>query len=231
MKDKIKGISKLFYNAPAEAPEVIEQPTEQPVMVTNGLGQTTYQQPITYVNPGMQQQVTINPKHWEILDDAVNKEDLPGPDFLEFKKAVAALAALPLPETHKYQAAYAPLAATGLTVDKMKSSAKHYVSVIEREMSHFDAEMNDMRAEHILIPEQAIESDNMTITALNEEIQDRINKINEINTSIAQRRTEIENKKAEIENIAATFKYTADQYIQNINTDIQKIDAYITNIQ
>jgi flagellar motility protein MotE (MotC chaperone) len=224
MKDNFKKLGKLFYDAPATpvvteaapaAPEVQAQQYVAPTPVSY----EQYNQPIP------------NQQYLEILESAVQAEDLPGPDFLEFRKGVAALASVPMPENQKYFAAYATLSVQGLTPSTLKSSADHYISIIEREKIHFEEELADTRNEHVTTPTQLNEQRMQEIARINEEIQASLAKINEIQNDISSTQHEIATKSKEIDLISTSFKHTADYYVNQIKTDIQKIDTYILNNQ
>jgi hypothetical protein len=81
----------------------------------------------------------LDEKSIEYLTKALEKKNLPGLDYLEFKQSLGALLDMDMEETMAFKSAFATSATMGLTKEKLRKTAEHYKNVLTEEKEQFDA--------------------------------------------------------------------------------------------
>jgi adenine-specific DNA methylase len=77
----------------------------------------------------------MDEKSLDFLTKALQKGNLPGFDYLEFKQSLEALHAMNMDESLAFQSAFATASTMGLTKEKLLKSVSHYQKVLEQEKS------------------------------------------------------------------------------------------------
>jgi hypothetical protein len=75
-------------------------------------------------------------RYAEYFDKLLSEANIPGPDYYEFARMVAAMQLIP-DESARYHAAYAGLQVQGLNKDKLLSTAAEYLRVLTADSDHF----------------------------------------------------------------------------------------------
>ena len=81
----------------------------------------------------------LDEKSVEYIAKAIEKANLPGFDYLEFRMAVDNLKKINLDEVTAIKSAYATMSTMGLTKERIIETAAHYKSVLVKEREQFDA--------------------------------------------------------------------------------------------
>jgi chromosome segregation ATPase len=85
----------------------------------------------------------LDERSMESLVGALERENLPGFDYLEFKQSLERLQELNIEEEVAYKSAFATASTMGLTKDKLLKTAAHYKKVLDKEQVSFDAALNN----------------------------------------------------------------------------------------
>ena len=91
----------------------------------------------------------LDSKSVEFLMAAVEAANMPGFDYVEYKKALTNLAQLGIDQETAFKTAFATAATMGLTKEKLLSSAQFYKQVVEGERPKFDAALQRQEATRI----------------------------------------------------------------------------------
>jgi len=170
-----------------------------------------------------QTQSKLDGKILDSLIKAIESNNLPGEDYLEFIEAFKAMKDLPLDETLKIQTVMATLSTKGLTKLKIIDSAAYYIKILENEKTKFyeafkqevDKQVNKKNEEV-----QKLEQENKTkaelIAKLNSEIEANKVKILSVKNQI----TAANEKFSQTE---AGFKTTYSFVVDQINSNVNKI--------
>jgi hypothetical protein len=155
----------------------------------------------------------------EYFDKLFSDANIPGPDYFEFSKMVAALKAVP-DEFTRYSAAYAGLLAQGLTRENLLSTAEKYLKVLDADAAHFHSTVEAALQEKVQDKKADAEEKTTRIQALSKEI-------NELQSQIAALQAEIRDSEQKI--TGRSVEYTAESTArkQQIAADIEKIKQYI----
>ena len=76
-------------------------------------------------------------KFIDILLNAIDKNNLEGFDYLEYKTSLQGLDSMSMDEATRYKSAFVMAKTMGVTPTKLLSSAKHYVGVLNKEEKKF----------------------------------------------------------------------------------------------
>lgn len=81
----------------------------------------------------------LDERSMESLVGALERENLPGFDYLEFKQALERLQAMNMEEEVAFKSAFATASTMGLTKDKLLKTASHYKKVLDKEQKSFES--------------------------------------------------------------------------------------------
>ncbi len=141
----------------------------------------------------------LDDRSLEFLAQAIERNNLPGFDYFEFKRAVVQLKDMNLDEPTAYKSAFTTAATLGLTKEKLLETAAYYRDLVEKEQTQFSA---------------ALETQNTTKVAGRQ-------------TEVARLRDQIERHKAEIERLQAemaAYQSQVEQAESAAKADAEKLE-------
>ncbi len=163
----------------------------------------------------------------DALVKALERKNLPGFDYLEYKQSLDALANMGLNGETAYKSAYATATVLGLTKDKLLQTAEHYKKVLMDEKTQFEASMQ----RHL---EQRVESKRKEVELLKKKVEEYRQKIQQLEAQIAsseatidQADAEIQSARERIHSASENFDYTLRSILNNIDQDIEHIRMYL----
>ncbi|REA64133.1 hypothetical protein DSL64_00840 [Dyadobacter luteus] len=159
----------------------------------------------------------------------LEKANLPGPDYFEYKQALKSMDQLGLSEEKRFQAAWASFKAMANQSDTsiLTTSANQYLAALDKDRAAFlkDAEkaLNDrvgsLRDEH-----KKLQDGN---TAMSQQIADLQKKIDDNNNRLGQISGEITEQSARINQNRDGFEQTYATFTEQIKTDLNHINTYL----
>ncbi len=169
----------------------------------------------------------LDEKSVEFISKSLEKANLPGFDYIEFKEALSNIARMNIEESVAFKSAFGTAMTMGLTKEKLVETATHYKNILLKEKDQFDAasaKQMDMKI-----------GDNL------KEVNDLKNKMVDNELKIKQLQTEIDQAKArvstldyersqaagKIEEAKTKFNFTHQSILNQIEIDIQNIQKYI----
>lgn len=169
----------------------------------------------------------LDERSLEFLSNAIEKNNLPGFDYFEFKRAVTALLQMQLDESTSYKSAFATAATVGLTKDKLIETAGYYRDVLHREKEQFDKALDSQNATKVTSREQEvkrlrdqIDRHKVEIERLQNEMAGYLNQIDQAETSV----------KLEAEKLTKTktaFEKTHQSLLLQIDRDVENMHKYL----
>lgn len=163
----------------------------------------------------------------ESLFGALEKNNLEGFDYFEFKNSLKALAKMPLDEATRFRSAFATASTMGLTVEKLLQTADHYLKVLEKEQITFMSTVSQQRNQNVNSKETGIEGINKLIQEKSAQIKKLTEEIQQHQQEIQKEREEIALAKTRIEAAESNFKRTYTSVISQMNEDVMKIKQYL----
>jgi len=83
-------------------------------------------------------QTGLDDRSYKSLLSALEKANLPGFDYLEFKQSLEAMAKMGMDESTAIKSAFMTASTMGLTKEKLLTTARHYKSILAKELIQFD---------------------------------------------------------------------------------------------
>jgi hypothetical protein len=163
----------------------------------------------------------------KILFDAIERNNLDGFDYLEFKNSLKSLENVIADEGTRYKSAYEMAKTMGLTKDALVKAAGHYISVLSEEYTKFNNSVEHQKG--IKIQERAsqlkaLENDISQKQATIEKLTAEINADNE---QLAIIKAEIDDSAQKIDLRSNQFKSSYALVHNQIEDDVKKINTYL----
>ncbi len=166
-------------------------------------------------------------KFVDLLLRAIEENNIEGFDYLEFKQSVQSLSKIESDEAKRYKNAFAMASALGLTKNKLFSSAKHYVSVLDKEEKKFSEAFNSQK-------DKQVSNREAKSNQLQQSINDKEAKIDQLKAEIEKEKKQLGSVEADIAKALAKVEATKEGFysayhmvLQQIKDDLDKITSYV----
>lgn len=163
----------------------------------------------------------------EKLLQAIEKNNLDGFDYLEYKKSLKALQKMPMDEATKYRSAFATAATMGVTLDKLLETTKFYLGVLEKENEQFVGAFKSQFAVNVSGKENDIVQFEKIITEKSEKIKQLTQEIAKHQQQIAELKAKANEGKAKMLKTQEDFKLSYDHLRLQLETDMKKMQEYL----
>lgn len=169
----------------------------------------------------------VSDKFYDILFEAMETNNQPGFDYLEYKKSLQTLAKMPMDEATRYSSAYAAAQAMGISSQQLNDSAQFYLNVLKTEDSKFQESVNAQRQKQIGSKEKAITDLDATIKAKGEQIARLTQEIAAHQEDMGKMKAEISEAVVKIETTLSDFHATYSDLIGQIGQDVENMKKYL----
>jgi hypothetical protein len=166
----------------------------------------------------------VTPKFTEILFHALEKSNLPGVDYLEYRQSLLSLEKMPMEEKVRYQSAFAMAQAMGATPQKLVESAAHYVDVLKGEEAKFEQALANQEASKIQGRRQKIDM-------LNRAIQEKAEQVKRLTQEMEQHHQEMEKLQQDIHEATASMETTKNNFLASYNLLVSQILKDVENMK
>ena len=170
----------------------------------------------------------VDKRSVRFLVDALNKNNLPGFDYLEFKQAVGTMKAMHMDEATAIQSAFTTASTVGLTKEKLLESANHYQKILSSEQGKFAQALQQQTKIQIAGKQNEINNTQTVINQKKEEIVRLQAEIKRHEALIAKAQEEIEQSKHKIFGAKENFEQTYAIVKEELTDDITKIATIIS---
>ena len=155
----------------------------------------------------------------DYFDKLFSDANIPGPDYYEFSKMVAAMQVIP-DERSRYYAAFAGLQVQGLDKQKLLSTAAEYLRALTADAGQFETTVEAALQEKVHSRTAEAEEKSRRIQALSQEIL-------KLQEEIAAMQREIGENSDKLTASGSAYAAESGRRKQQIESDIQKINTYI----
>lgn len=159
-----------------------------------------------------------------ILLEAMEKANIEGFDYLEYKKSLQSLAKMPMDEKTRYQSAFAMAQTMGVTPQRLLDTAQHYIRVLEQEESKFEEALNAQQQKQIGSKQQEMEQ-------LNRLVQQKAEQIKKLTQEIEQHQKQHERIQNEIKEASVKIETTKNDFIASFNIVVSQIHEDVKNME
>jgi len=204
------GFLKKLGLVTSDEPE--EAPKQNKKLVSKGDG--VFPPKPSFTNP------VDTTEYKNLLEEVLNKRDQPGPDFLEFYKALKSFDSQPLQPQQKYILAFSALSTMGLTKDKITSTATIYTKALDNEKVEFDKSLEQYDKNEIVAKQteyQRLSDENVKLT---KQIQDNMASMSKLSLDIGQNKQNYTNKQTAFNAAIEKEKANIAEIVTNIQTYI-----------
>ena len=169
----------------------------------------------------------VDSKSLEFIAQAIEKNNLPGFDYFEFKRAVAQLAEMKLDEATAYKSAFTTAATLGITKEKLIETAGYYRNIVEKEKEAFAKALENQTSTKVSARQQEvsrlrdqIERHKAEIARLQDEIGGYLNQ-----ADAAESAVKLESEK--LEKSKTAFEKAHQSVLTAIDKDIEQLHKYL----
>lgn len=171
----------------------------------------------------------VDRKFVEHFVDLLEKANLPGPDYFEYKQALQSMEGLGLGEEKQFQAAWASFKAMGGAKDTniLRTSAEQYLGILDKDRTSFLKDVDvaiKNRVGSLHDEQKKLEENN---TAFMQQIADLQKKIDDNKNRLGQISGEISEQSAKINANKESFEVTMNSFVEQIKSDLNKINQYL----
>jgi uncharacterized coiled-coil DUF342 family protein len=166
----------------------------------------------------------ISDKFTNILFSAMEGQNLPGIDYLEYRQSLKSLEKMPMEEAVRYQSAFAMAQAMGAVPQKLIDSANHYLEVLKGENAKFNQSLLNQKKEQITNRETNIQQ-------LNTGVQQKEDQIKKLTAEIDKHKAEIEKLKQDISDADIKLKETSEAFIATYGSITAQILQDVENMK
>ncbi len=166
-------------------------------------------------------------KSLESLCKALEDNNIPGFDYIEFRQSLLALISMNLEEVTALKSAFATASTMGLTKSKLLESGEYYKSVLKKEKEKFDAALSnqiknrvDSKKEEVNTLKSSLDTWKLQIAELEKKIEDARNTIQNADNVIAQEQEKINSKKNAFEGTFGSMMELIEKDLKKINDNI-----------
>ena len=169
----------------------------------------------------------LDQKSVDFLTKALEKSNLPGFDYIEFKQSLDALSQLNMEEETAFKSAFATASTVGLTKSKLLETAAHYKKVLANEKSQFDTALQKQIEQKVAGKELEVKKLKDQIIKHQEKITQLQEQIVKFQNTIDGADAQIEAAREKIESTREGFEHTHQSILNQIDKDIENINKYL----
>ncbi len=169
----------------------------------------------------------LDEKSVKFLTTALEKNNLPGFDYIEFKQSLSTMAGMDIPEDVAFKSAFATASTVGLTKTKLLKTATHYKKVLDTEKKQFDKALENQVQQRVGSKITEVNKLKKQITTFEAKIVELKEKIKSAQKIIDSADSEIQAAKQKIEGTREGFETTLNSIMNAIDQDIENIEKYI----
>ncbi len=163
----------------------------------------------------------------DFISKAIEKANLPGFDYVEFKQALSNIAKMNIDEATAFKSAYGTAMTMGLTKEKLLETANHYRAIVSKEKEQFDVASEKQK--DLKIGDNLRQVDDMSKKILDNEL-----KIKQLQDEIETLRVKVrgmdyerEQAYSKIEEAKTKFTFAHQSILNQIEKDIENIQKYL----
>ncbi len=166
----------------------------------------------------------IDSRSLEFIVQAIERNNLPGFDYFEFKRAVTQLAEMNLDQATAYKSAFTTAATLGITKEKLIETAGYYRNVVEKEKEQFGKALENQTATKVAARQQEvirlrdqIERHKAEIARLQDEIAGYLNQADAADVAVKLETEKLEKSKSAFELAHQSVLIAIDKDVESMH--------------
>jgi hypothetical protein len=170
----------------------------------------------------------LDEKSLDILVKTIEKNNLPGFDYYEFKRAVAMLMTMQLDESTSFKSAYQTAATLGITKEKLVESAQYYRNLVQKESANFGEALEKHNQTKIADKQNEIARYTDQIARHQADLNRLQEEIATYQAKVEQTKTQLEADSNKLSGTKSAFEKTLSSVLLTLDTDIEKIHQHLS---
>ncbi len=219
----IKNLKSLFIEESSTAEQT--EPQEELLEATSELPKDEPDStPVRAVNASSGE---VDQRFLETLLNALERNNLEGFDYLEFRQALRNLGKMNMDEATRYKSAYAMAQTMNVTPRDLTRTAQVYLDVLNKEQKAFSDALNNQEKTQINSRKERLEQLDKSIVQHQEQIESLMSSINKQRQEVDKLTSELASVHDKIVDTQDRFTRTHAFLLDEIQSDINKMDQYL----
>lgn len=169
----------------------------------------------------------VNDRSLKVLLEALEAVNLPGFDYLEYKKSLENLRKMNFSEEVRYQTAFTAAQSMGVTSKQLIDSAQHYLKALETEERKFSTALAGQREKQLTKRQEELKVGEEKVAELEREIEAMRERVAERQQRQQQLRSAIEKSTQKLDQTERDFAATLAIIRGGIEQDVTKAMTYL----
>ncbi len=169
----------------------------------------------------------VNDRFVQVLMEAMEGVNLPGFDYLEYKKSLQNLKKMNFTDDVLYRTAYAAAQSMGVTSQNLVASAQHYLDTLGKEEAKFAQALKGQESQQVGDKETRLQSLSATIQQHQAQIKALQEQIQKVESEQKELQDEILTNAEKLAKTKADFEYTYTLIAGGIKKDIEQMQEYL----
>ena len=170
---------------------------------------------------------SVNDRSIKVLLEAMEAADLPGFDYLEFKKALQNLVKMDFTDEVRFKTAFATVESMGVTPKQLVDSAQHYLGVLDKEKGKFKQALAAQRETQVGKRENQLKVLDRSVKEQQAKIEELRAKIEKAKADRKKLEESIGKSTRKLDQTKADFEATLKVLVDGISTDVGNIERYL----
>lgn len=168
-------------------------------------------------------------RFYQILSDVLEKNNLPGFDYIEFKKAVKSILDMhQMEEQAAYKTAYVTAQAMNVSVSNLMESAQKYLSILETEEASFSHSAQSFLTSQLSSRKEEKQSIEKDLVQIKSEIERLQQLLSQKESRLAELNQESESVQSRFDSNKVNFSTAYNSIISQIREDMDKMKNYLS---
>lgn len=163
----------------------------------------------------------------DIITSVLERSNLPGFDYLEFKQSLAALEKMNMDKQTAIKSAFATASTVGLTKEKLLNTASHYLKILGKEKDEFEDAMQNQIKVKVEGKKEEVEKLRAMINNYKKEIEKLEAQIQQSQQTIDSSDRKIQQEADKIEKTKISFDSIYKSIHDIISNDMQNFNQYL----
>lgn len=169
----------------------------------------------------------VQDKFLEVLFDALQSSNQEGFDYLEYKDFLRSLANVPMDDSTRFKSAFATAQTMGATKEKILSSARQYITILEKEETKFQDALTGQKDRNLTGKQDEIKKLEKTIQQNEADIEKLKAGIEDHRKQITTLENEINAASEKLTQTANDFGATYQALLSQIEDDVKNIESHL----
>ncbi len=224
-----KKFKSLFVEEIEETQQAGVAKTESMPKAKSKPAKRTAAAPVTSGEADAPRAGQVTDKFMKILFGAMDKANLDGFDYLEFKNSLQSLKKMQqMDEATRFQSAFAMAQTMGATPQNLTQTAQHYLNVLEKEEKKFEQALDGNMQKQIGTKQQEMKALATQINEKEKAIKKMMAEIESSKKKHAKLSNDVKKSSSKIENTKSDFIASYEAIRAQIVRDMDNIKKYLS---